>query len=167
MKKKFFVVLMVLPFLAFTGAHKFYVSVTNITYSAKDDALQVTTRIFIDDLEKVLQERYGIDAGLATEWEAELAEQHIKKYLRSKFVVYLDEKPVTYEFLGREYDNDVVICYLEIAKINFSERSSITVQNEVLTDLFDEQQNIVHFKWHNKKKSFVLVRENNKGMLNL
>ena len=53
MKKYIF--LLVLPLLAFSVAHKFYVSVTNINYSEKDDAFQVTTRIFIDDLEEVLK----------------------------------------------------------------------------------------------------------------
>ena len=43
----------------------------------------------------------------------------------------------------------------------------MSVQNEILTDLFDEQKNIVHVKWKENKKSFVLIRENNKGMLNL
>jgi len=34
-------------------------------------------------------------------------------------------------------------------------------------DLFEEQKNILHFKIKDQKKSFVLIRENNKGMLNL
>ena len=38
-------------FTSLTLAHKFYVSVTNINYSEKTDALQITSRIFVDDLE--------------------------------------------------------------------------------------------------------------------
>jgi hypothetical protein len=34
-------------------------------------------------------------------------------------------------------------------------------------DLYEEQKNIIHFKIKGKKKSFVLIRESNKGMLNL
>ena len=48
--------------LSFASTHKFYVSVTNVVYSEKEDALQITSRIFIDDLEKLLEERYGIKA---------------------------------------------------------------------------------------------------------
>ncbi|WP_313790953.1 DUF6702 family protein [Allomuricauda sp. SCSIO 65647] len=153
--------------LAFTEAHKFYVSVTNVNYSQKDDALQITSRIFIDDLENVLEERYDVNPELATKKEAEWADEYIEKYMKTKFSLQLDEETIPFEFLGKRYDNDVVICYLEVPRVNLSTRRSITVQNEVLTDLFEEQQNIVHIKIAGKKKSFVLIKENNKGMLNL
>ncbi len=138
-----------------------------MVYSEKDSAFQITSRIFIDDLEQVLEERYGIQAKLATDEESKIADEYIKKYFNTKFAITLDNKNVNYSFLGKQYDNDVVICYLELADVDLADVKSITVQNEILTDLFEEQQNIVHVKWKGQKKSFVLIRENNKGMLNL
>ncbi|MGB5818282.1 MAG: DUF6702 family protein [Saonia sp.] len=164
--KKGFLIL-VLPLVAFTVAHKFYVSVTNINYSEKDDSFQITSRVFMDDLEQVMEERYGIKAHLASEEENAMANDYIEKYMRAKFTLKIDGEHKDFDFLGKEYDNDVVICYLEIPKIGFSNIKSVEVQSDVLTDLFDEQQNIIHFKFKGKKKSFVLIRENNKGMLNL
>lgn len=152
--------------LSFT-AHKFYVSVTSMVYSEKNAAFQITSRIFIDDLEEVLKERYGINALLATKDEAKIANEYIEKYIKTKFAIELNGEMVDYEFLGKEYDDDVVICYMEVTDVNLSDIKSIVIQNEILTDLFEEQQNIVHLKWNGKKKSFVLIRENNKGMLNL
>ncbi|MBD0779855.1 hypothetical protein HPE56_18815 [Maribacter sp. ANRC-HE7] len=164
--KKSLVVLL-LPLLAFTVAHKFYLSVTNVTYSEKDQAIQITSRIFIDDFDDVLQERYGIESQLATPWESELADAYIEKYLRSKFLVYLNGEQQEYDYLGKEYDNDIMICYIEIPKVAADSMESITIQSELLTDLFEEQQNVVHLKILNQKKSFVLIRENNKGMLKM
>ncbi len=158
--------LFVMMMFSFSTVHKFYVSVTNVVYSEKDEALQITTRIFIDDLEQVLEERYGIDPELATEKESKIADEYIKKYFRTKFAIELDGENANYTFLGKQYDNDVVICYLEIPKVNLEDLKTISIQNEILTDLFEEQQNIVHVKWKGNKKSFVLIRENNKGMLN-
>jgi len=159
--------LVLLLFLSFSSAHKFYVSVTNIVYSEEDSAFQITSRVFIDDLDKLLKERYGVEAKLATPNESKIAEEYIEKYFRTKFVVEMDSEIVAYNFLGKRYDNDVVICYLEIPNVDLSEVKQMSVQNEVLTDLFDEQKNVVHVKWKGNKKSFVLIRENNKGMLNL
>lgn len=159
--------LLLLPLLAFTVAHKFYISVTSVEYSDKDRALQITTRIFIDDFEKVLQERYGIKGSLATKEESDMADAYIEKYLRTKFMVEINDRPVDFDFLGKEYDNDIMICYLEVSKIDISTATSISIENEVLMDIFEEQKNVVHFKLGNQKKSFVLIRENNKGMLNL
>ena len=82
-------------------------------------------------------------------------------------MVEINDRPVDFDFLGKEYDNDIMICYLEVSKIDISTATSISVENEVLMDIFEEQKNVVHFKLGNQKKSFVLIRENNKGMLNL
>lgn len=165
LKKSFLILL--LPLFAFGFAHKFYVSVTNVGYSEKDTAIQITTRIFIDDFEAVLKERYDIEAKLATDNEAQIASEYIEKYIRAKFKVEVDGAIQNYSFLGKKYDNDLVICYIEVLDIDLAKIQSISVQNEILTDLYDEQQNIVHFKINDKKKSFVLVKQSNKGMLKL
>lgn len=165
LKKSFLILL--LPLFAFAAAHKFYVSVTNVGYSEKDAALQITTRIFIDDFEAVLKERYDLEVKLATDDETQIAGEYIEKYLRAKFKVEIDDENKTYTFLGKKYDNDLVICYIEVSDLDLSKIQSISVQNEILTDLYDEQQNIVHFKINDKKKSFVLVKQSNKGMLKL
>ncbi len=164
--KKGFLIL-VLPLFAFTVAHKFYLSVTNISYSKKDDALQITTRIFIEDLEKVLEERYDIKTHLDTDKESKLANEYIEKYLKTKFILQIDGKNKIYDFLGKKYDADIVICYMEVPKVGLPKIKSIQIQNEVLTDIFDEQQNVVHYKINGKKKSFVLTKSDTKGMLKL
>ena len=158
---------LVLGLMSFGIAHKFYVSVTNIQYSEKNNSFQITSRIFIDDLEAVLKERYGVTSNLATDKESNIAEAYIEKYFRTKFVLELDGEKVDYQFLGKAYDNDVIICYLELTDVKLDDISSVGFQNEILTDMFEEQQNIVHFKWKGKKRSFILIKENNKGMLNL
>lgn len=161
------VLVLLLPLLAFTTVHKFYVSVTNINYVQEEDTFQITTRIFIDDLQKVLQERYDLNLQLATKSESDKADAYIEKYVRAKFVIKINGKVVPYTYLGKKYDTDLAVCYLELPKVNFSNIETIEVQNEILMDLFEEQQNIVHIKLEGKKKSFILIRENNKGMLNL
>ena len=165
-RKLIYLFLLVIPLLSFT-AHKFYVSVTHVNYAEEEDAFQITTRIFIDDLEALLLERYGIEAGLATPDESAAADDYIEKYLKVKLLIRLDGEQRGYNFLGKRYDNDVIICYLEIPEVNLPGLQIIEVQNEVLTEMFEDQQNLVHLKIRGKKKSFVLYKESNKGMLNL
>jgi len=152
--------------LAFTS-HKFYVSVTNISYSEKDDAIQITSRVFIDDLDAVLLERYEIEGKLGSDKESKLADTYLEKYLRKKFQLEINGEKVSYNLIGRKYDDDVCIFYMEAPKVDFPSIKSIQIQNELLTDLFDEQQNVVHFKINDRKKSFVLLKSDTKGMLNL
>lgn len=165
LKKTF--LLLLLPLVAFTAAHKFYVSVTNVVYSDKDDAIQITTRIFIDDLDNAFKERYEIKSQMATKKELENIDVYVEKYLKSKFLIYIDGEQKEFTYIGKKYDNDVVVCYIEVPNVKFTSIKSIAIINEVLMDMFDEQQNVVHFKLNDNKKSFVLTRDNNKGMLNL
>ena len=158
---------LLLPLFAFTTLHKHYVSVTNVKYSKKDAAIQITSRIFIDDFERLLQERYALKANLATDDELSVAQEYIEKYIVEKFEVKLDAQTVSYNFIGKKYDGDIMVCYLEVPKVILSEVSSIQIKNSMLTDIFDEQQNIVHFDIAGKKKSFVLRKSDVSGLLNL
>lgn len=159
--------LVLLPLLAFGVAHKFYLSVTTVDYSENDRALQISSRVFIDDMDKLLQERYGLKANLATKDESSQANDFIEKYFRAKLAISVNGKEVAYHYLGKKYDNDLMICFLEIPGVDLDTLSSVAVQNEVLMDYFEEQKNVVHIRVKGEKKSFVLIRENNKGMLNL
>jgi len=159
--------LAVLPLFAFVTVHKFYISVTNVDYSEKDKAVQIITRIFVNDMNAVLTERYGVETKLGTDRENKVDSEYLEKYLRAKFVVEINGKTVPYNFIGKKYDTDMIILYLEVPKIELKNLSTIAVENEILTDLYDEQQNVVHFKIDGKKKSYVLVKSDTKGMLNL
>lgn len=164
--KKVFLILL-LPLFAFTVVHKFYLSVTNITYSEKDDSLQITSRVFIDDLQELLKERYGINGNLDADIKSAIADEYLEEYIRAKFTIGINGKPKSFDFYGKKYDADAIIFYLEVSKVDLPSIRNIQVQNKVLTDLYDEQKNIVHFKIKDKKKSFVFTKLDAKGMLKL
>ena len=42
-------------FTSFFGAHKFYVSVTQIEYVKEKESVEIVMRIFIEDLEKYIE----------------------------------------------------------------------------------------------------------------
>ena len=147
--------------------HKFYVSVTRLEHKEDSDNLQITTRIFIDDLEALLKERYDLEAHLGTKEESALAEEYIVKYLKAKLLIRLDDALLDYSFLGKRYEYDQVVLYMEVLNSGLNKAESISVECDLLTDLFEEQKNIVHVLARGKKKSFVLIQGNDKGMLNL
>jgi hypothetical protein len=138
-----------------------------VEYAQEEESLQIISRIFIDDLESALLARYDVEADLGTPEESAQGIAYIERYFNTKFTVFINGEVREYTFLGRKYDRDQVICYLEISGIPEAGLESVGVQNEILMDVFEEQKNLVHLKILGQKKSYVLVRENNKGMLNL
>ncbi|RFN59854.1 DUF6702 family protein [Marixanthomonas ophiurae] len=144
-------------------AHKFYVSTTNMEYVPKKESIQIITKIFIDDIEKVLQQRYNPSISITTK-ETQNDIEYLKKYILQKLNVKVNGKPAKLNYIGREYDIDIVNVYIEISGVK--ELHSVEVKNEVLMDLFDEQQNIIHIKTPENRRSFILDSHNIKDMLN-
>lgn len=155
---------MLLPLLVSFTAHKFYVSITKVEFAEKEASVQIITKLFIDDIEDVLQARYSSSISLDPEKETPADASFLKEYVMQKLKVEINGKPVTMQYLGHEYDNDVVKSYIEVTGI--SELNSISVENKMLMELFEDQQNIIHVKRYKKRKSLILDRDNPKGLLN-
>lgn len=167
MKKiKLIVVLCGLCFLmnSYTTEHEYYVSVTKVEYVKAEKSLQVISQIFIDDFEKLLRERYDENITLATKDESEMVEAYMKKYLDFKLDFKINTSDVDFNFIGKEYKDDIVYCYLEIEDVEAIK--TMEIKNEVLFDIYPKQQNILRTKVNGKDKSFILIPENNKAVLN-
>ena len=163
-KFKIFLFIAAVSLMSFTTMHKFYVSVTQVDYIQERGELQITSRIFIDDLEKLLRERYEENITLAGENEPIAVDAYIEKYLSQKISFTINGEEKAFKFLGKEYEDDIALCYMEISGI--SSINSIEITNTVLFELFEEQQNIIKTKINSKRKSFILIQENDKGLLN-
>ncbi len=144
-------------------AHKFYVSVTQVDYNEEEKSLQIISRIFIDDIEEVLQERYDNSLLLNSNEETDKVDQYLGQYFKQKLKFTVNGKEVSFIFLGKEYEDDLVISYLEIENINSLD--TIEISNEILMDLFEEQQNIVHVKKEDQRKSLILEDGRSTGVL--
>lgn len=164
MKLKYLFILFVVPLMAFSSLHKYYVSITQVEYVPEKKSLQLISRIFIDDLEDVLQARYDENLVMAYKNEDKQVDLYVEKYIRSKFGIKINGQEVPLNYIGKEYEDDIAIVYLEVE--NVKKISAIEITNSVLYDLYEEQQNIIRTKINSKNKSFILTRENDKAMLN-
>ncbi len=161
---KFLLAALVLISLSF-GLHKHYISLTRIDYAPEDKALQITMRFFIDDLEKAVGMRYETELKLGTDDEIDQSNLLIERYIQQKFRVTVNEEPQTHAFLGKQYENDEVFFFLEIEGVEQIE--TLVVENSMLFEVFEEQQNYVKISVGETRKTFILVKANDKEMLNL
>lgn len=158
MKKKllqFIMPLFLVVVLSSFAWHKFYVSVTQIDFVPNKKRVEITSRIFIDDLEKALEKKFKKKFYLTSTKEIENSETLIQEYLKEKIKISINKKAQNIEYLAREVEGDVLIFYTKIAiskKINTFE-----IYNSLLTDLYKEQQNIVHLNINGNKNSFLFT----------
>ena len=157
-------ILLLIPLFAFT-MHKYYVSSTKIEYKKENGTLQITMRIFIDDLQETINNTYQNNFELAVSNEPKELDSLINNYTLKKFEVIVDEDKKTYSFLGKEYKNDEIYLYFEIS--NIKRINSIEVKNEMLMEIFPDQKNIIKLYINNIKKTFLLTNRSYKDLLKL
>ena len=120
--------------------------------------LQITSRIFMDDLNYVLEKNFKKKVNIGEPVENEEDVSMMKKYIENNFSIKINGRPKQINFLSKESDNNVVICYFnvkDILKVN-----SIEIQNKILLDLNSDQQNIIQTNIYGKKKSLMFEGEN-------
>lgn len=153
-----------LPSLCYTSLeHKFYVSVSDAVYNEEAEAIQMITRVFIDDFEEVLNLRYGTSISLEEGESSKETENLIEEYLKQKVKFLANGNEFTITYVGKQYDVDQLKLFIEVEQMKpFSE---IEVTILLLTDLYDEQKNLFHLKKGEKTKSSVLVKDKSKALL--
>lgn len=165
MKKRIVVVLLLVFTFAISsfGVHKFYMAIYQINYVPEKKMLQITSRIFMDDLNRTLEKKYKKKFYLGTDKESLESVVFLKKYLSEKLSIKVNGQTKTMNFLSKEIDGDVLVCYLNIKEI--SKLSSLEIVNSVLIDGFLEQQNIVHVSAFGTKNSFLFTESSTKQVL--
>jgi hypothetical protein len=145
--------------LILTGAgvpsrHPLYISVTEIKHNAKDRILEVSCKVFTNDMETVLEKMSGgrVDLSAASTKAAsdKLIDAYVEKHLRLK----VDGKSVLLHFVGSEQENDGTWSYFQVNDVPAVKR--IEVVNELLYDSFNQQINIMHVTVGGVRKSFRL-----------
>lgn len=151
----FFYVLLNIFQLSFTdfATHKFYLSTTEIEYKKDIKTFQIITQLFIDDLELLLQQQEK-SLRLFPDSDAKLSDSLLMFNLKKEFQLIINGEPQEISYLGKEYKNDIVVCYLELYLDEIP--STIEIKNSMFFDLFDSQQNIIHYKNEASRNSFLL-----------
>lgn len=122
--------------------HPFHASITEIRYNADKQNLEVSHRLFLNDIENTLNTRYHQELDLVKNLHSAKADSLIQLYIKEHFSMTQHGKPVDMHFLGYEREENAVWCYQE-AK-GFAKAPSLEIFNNILTETFDDQVNLVH-----------------------
>jgi len=166
MKNRFFIIFLIIISVAISSfeMHKFYVSVTQINFAQDKKTIQITSRIFIDDLNNALEKKYKKKFYIGSTKETEEEIQLLKNYFSENFSIKVNSKTKPTVFLDKEIEDDVIVLYhviRDVSKIN-----SLEIKNTLLFDFLPEQQHIIHTQISGKKLSALLTFENRTELLN-
>ena len=144
--------------------HPLHLSVSDIKYNQEAKSLEITQRLFADDLEDALRHFNGSKVDVLNPADPKQLSDLIGSYLQQNFRLQLNGKQIPVKYLGYEIDQDAVWAYMEVP--NVRKVQSIGVQSTLFFELFDDQVNLVNVDKEGKIRSLKLTSSQKRDQLN-
>ncbi|HKG08883.1 MAG TPA: DUF6702 family protein [Pedobacter sp.] len=141
--------------------HPFYVSVTEIEQNPTTKTIQVSARIFYDDLEKAIYNRYKIRVNILKPADRKQADLLVAAYVKEHLRISANNKALTLKYVGYEIEEEAAWCYFETEKID--QIRNLSIQNDILFEQHAQQINMIHAIVKGQRKSTKLDNPKNKA----
>lgn len=148
--------------------HPIHIAVSDLVYNEKSKSVEITHKIFIDDIENHIQglekaKGKAVVLRLNTPDENPKADDYLNQYLQEYFKVKLNGKFCKIYYLGKEYETDAVWIYAEIK--NIKSVNKIEIEDGILMDWHSDQDNLLHMKVKEERKSLRFNGKEKVGVL--
>ena len=135
----------------FLVLHPLYISVTEINHNAKDKTLEISCKMFTNDLEATLEKSAHAKVDLSDAKNKKVTDQLITDYIGKHLQLKVDGKAVVLHFVGSEKEADGTWCYFQVNDVGSVKKMDI--MNNLLYDNFEQEINIMHVTVGGEKKS--------------
>lgn len=134
-----------LLFISVWVAHPFHVSVCEINVNPENESLEISQRIFLDDLENALRKTSGWSTlDVVHPSDQKKFDALLQKYVTNHLTILVNGQEKTLSYLGHEVEADAMWCYIEVAGVN--NVKDIEVESTILLETFEDQMNLIHIK---------------------
>tara|TARA_B100001113_G_C21095894_1_gene616561 strand:+ start:1267 stop:1800 length:534 start_codon:yes stop_codon:yes gene_type:complete len=139
--------------------HEFYVSTTSVDFVLDKNEIQITSQFFLDDVENLIKFQNPNTTLIFEKTSNEDNNLIVRDFIQKNFKISINKKKQELKYLGYELKDDLLVVYYE-TQFSDSELFNIEVFNSFLANYIETQKNIVHVKFKNVKKSFLLTSLN-------
>lgn len=140
-----------------TILHPFFVSVTDINYQQKTKTVEISSKLFFDDLEKTLEREHQESLDIVHPKDKIQINTYIQTYVQQHLKIKINNKWQTLKYVGYEITNDAAWCYFEID--NIYNIKDMLISNDLLLNIHPEQTNILNVQVNGKEKNQKLSAE--------
>ena len=138
--------------------HPYYVSVSESVHNQEKSSLQITKKIFYDDLELVLKNENKNENFDILNSKKDLVNSYIENYIQKNMLFKIDGKLKELKYIGHEIINSRINSYFEIK--NIKNIKSIEIKDTSLLEYFDNQENLTYFEIDNQRFTIRLRKDN-------
>ena len=132
-------------------SHPFHVSITQMEYKEESKTVQISSKVFLDDLEASFNGYFDSDVDLWELREDSATDAQLREFFAYHFKVWINGKEQEVVYMGKEVDLDAAWIYLEIRKVR--KIKELQVQYTIALQAFDDQVNLLHMKYQGQEES--------------
>ncbi len=143
--------------------HPFYISVCEINHNEENKTLEISIKVFTDDLENALREEGKGILHLDSNKEIPKSDSIIGAFVKKHLILKSNKKDFELEFIGREYVEDLTWAHFQINKVK--RLKELTVHNSIFFGLLEGQKNIIHLKYKGEKYNLLLKEGHEKEQI--
>ena len=134
-------------------AHAFHTSLSEVHYNTKEKSLEISIRMFTDDLEEALTKANN-GQKIMIGGKHDNSDAILSRYIQQHFAIVTPQKSrKKLNVLGKELEGDATWVYVEIPECQ--DLKSHVLYNSIMQELFEDQSNLVNFFYLNHKKTFL------------
>nr|WP_233173829.1 DUF6702 family protein [Pedobacter sp. ASV19] len=131
--------------------HPLHLSSMELNYTTKGATVEISCRLFTDDLENALNKVFKVHADLSSAAKHAEMDGLVKKYAARHLQLKTGSKLIGLNYLGFEKDNEAIVLYIESVPVKGLK--DLEILNTLMYDLFDDQSNIMHITYNGNRKS--------------
>lgn len=146
-----YLILGFLPVKPLEKRHPLHLSSMELNYITKGATVEISCRLFTDDLENALTKAFKVHADLSSAAKHAAMDELVKKYAAQHLQLKTGGKVIGLNYLGFEKDNEAVVLYIETVSVKGLK--DLEILNTFMYDLFDDQSNIMHITYNGNRKS--------------
>ncbi|RLD57442.1 MAG: hypothetical protein DRJ01_13855 [Bacteroidetes bacterium] len=158
--------ILLIPLFLLAMMHPLHFSVTNIDYNKKNKSFDISLKIFTNDLENAINKNYEKKINLKEDKNDE-TNTLINEYVKSNFSIIVDGKKMNKKEFVFKYvksNENSTWIYYEYKKIK--KIKTVSIKNSILMDIFNDQTNLIIFKYLDYQKGFELQNRKEKAVVN-
>jgi hypothetical protein len=116
--------------------------------------------VYLDDFESSLATDGFRELKILTKKESPLADSLVEDYISKHLILETDGQKRKLDYIGKEISDDFLAmwCYLEI--YNVEQLKVLKIKNDILMELYDDQQNIASVKLDRQRKGHFVFSKN-------
>lgn len=131
------------------NTHPIHVSFTHIEYHDSEQYFDVVFKVFTDDFENIMAQKYQVDLNIGKENQIANIKTHVNRYFSEHFNIRVNGKQIpdsTFQF-EKKKNNDMEVWFFYTIKCS-EKPEKMVITNSILNDLFHDQTNLLIAKYN-------------------